>query len=257
MPSTTPNFGFTYPLSSDPLADGAGDIQDFATTADTTFADLLGGTTDQVLAKNSNTDMDFTWTTLQSSPVFALRGGSGQYLSNRLNMQYDAIANVLSSSATGNPAFLFPIWVPKDVTLDRVGVNCNTTVASSTVRLGLYAPDADGIPTDLLVDAGTISTATTGVKEISISQAVSAGLVFVAVRWSASSIGLTGYTQTLGGSTRATDILVPPDTTQAQTPTYAGGLNWRVTGISGSYPSTVSPSLSSTGNQWNTFVRIA
>lgn len=68
MPSNTPNFNFEYPLSSDPLADGAQSIQDFATNADTTFADLLGGTTDQLLAKNSNTNMDFKWVTY-ASPI--------------------------------------------------------------------------------------------------------------------------------------------------------------------------------------------
>lgn len=66
MPST-PNFGFTYPLGSEPLADGAGDIQDFATTADTVFADLLGGTTGQALTKASNTDMDFVWANFPNS----------------------------------------------------------------------------------------------------------------------------------------------------------------------------------------------
>lgn len=63
MPGSTSNFGFEYPLDTDALADGAQEIQNFAETADTTFADLLGGTTDQLLAKNSNTDMDFKWVT--------------------------------------------------------------------------------------------------------------------------------------------------------------------------------------------------
>lgn len=72
MPSNTPNFNFEYPLSSDPLADGAQSIQDFATNADTTFADLLGGTSDQLLAKNSNTDMDFKWVTFASPIVTSI-----------------------------------------------------------------------------------------------------------------------------------------------------------------------------------------
>ena len=69
MPSTTPNFGFEYPLSSDNLSDGAQTIQDFATTADTSFADLLGGTTGQYLAKNSNTNMDFVWSDLPPAGI--------------------------------------------------------------------------------------------------------------------------------------------------------------------------------------------
>lgn len=83
MPNTTPNFGFEYPLSSDNLSDGAQSIQDFATTADTTFADLLGGTTDQILAKNSNTNMDFKY-------VKGVNGGTtGQVLQKTSNTDYD------------------------------------------------------------------------------------------------------------------------------------------------------------------------
>ena len=69
MPGATSNFGFEYPLDTDALADGAQEIQNFAETADTTFADLLGGTTGQVLAKNSNTGMDFVWSTLDQPIV--------------------------------------------------------------------------------------------------------------------------------------------------------------------------------------------
>lgn len=258
MPSNTPNFNFEYPLSSDPLADGAQSIQDFATTADTTFADLLGGTSGQYLAKNSNTNMDFVWSTLPTpTPVFAPRGGASQYFSNRMNMQYDAIGSVATPSATGNPAYFFPVWIPEDCTLDRVGINVPTTaVAGSTVQIALYSPNSSYVPTTRLLDAGSVSTATTGVKELTISQAVSAGLVFVALRWSATGIGLTGYTQTLGGATVATDILVPPSTASAQTPAYGGGIVWRATSTS-PFPSTVTPTLSTTAQQFNVFVRRA
>jgi hypothetical protein len=83
MPSTTPNFGFEYPLSTDNLSDGAQSIQDFATTADTTFIDLKGGTSNQLLAKNSNTDMDYKW-------VEGINGGTtGQVLTKDTNTDYD------------------------------------------------------------------------------------------------------------------------------------------------------------------------
>lgn len=68
MPGTTTNFGFPYPLDTDALADGAQEIQNLADDLDTTLVDLKGGTTDQHLAKNSNTDMDFKWVTV-ASPI--------------------------------------------------------------------------------------------------------------------------------------------------------------------------------------------
>jgi hypothetical protein len=41
------------------------------------MADLLGGTTGQVLAKNSNTDMDFVWTTANPGDITAVTAGTG------------------------------------------------------------------------------------------------------------------------------------------------------------------------------------
>lgn len=60
MPSTT-NFGWTTPADTDLVKDGASAIRTLGNGIDTTLVDLKGGTTGQVLSKNSNTDMDFTW----------------------------------------------------------------------------------------------------------------------------------------------------------------------------------------------------
>jgi len=50
------------PTSSDLVTDLPADFEVFGQAVDTSLADLKGGTTGQVLAKNSNTDMDFVWT---------------------------------------------------------------------------------------------------------------------------------------------------------------------------------------------------
>ncbi len=49
------------PTSSDLVTDLPADFEVFGQAVDTALADLKGGTTGQVLAKNSGTDMDFTW----------------------------------------------------------------------------------------------------------------------------------------------------------------------------------------------------
>jgi hypothetical protein len=61
MATTTPNFGWTVPTSSDLVKNGAVAIETLGDSIDASLVDLKGGTTDQVLAKNSNTDMDFKW----------------------------------------------------------------------------------------------------------------------------------------------------------------------------------------------------
>jgi hypothetical protein len=68
MATTTPNFGWAVPTSTDLVKDGAVAIETLGDSIDASLVDLKGGTTGQVLAKASNTDMDFTWT--------AVSGGS-------------------------------------------------------------------------------------------------------------------------------------------------------------------------------------
>ena len=61
MATTTPNFGWSVPTSTDLVKDGATAIETLGDSIDASMADLKGGTTGQVLKKNSNTDMDFVW----------------------------------------------------------------------------------------------------------------------------------------------------------------------------------------------------
>ena len=61
MATTTPNFGWSVPTSTDLVKDGATAIETLGDAIDASLVDLKGGTSGQVLSKNSNTDMDFTW----------------------------------------------------------------------------------------------------------------------------------------------------------------------------------------------------
>lgn len=61
-----------------------------------------------------------------------------------------------------------PIMCPYGITIDAIAVRV-IGVAGASVRLGLYADNGHGAPGALLVDAGTIEAATTGVKQLSVS----------------------------------------------------------------------------------------
>jgi hypothetical protein len=63
MATTTPNFGWAVPTSTDLVKDGAVAIETLGDSIDASLVDLKGGTTGQVLAKASGTDMDFSWVT--------------------------------------------------------------------------------------------------------------------------------------------------------------------------------------------------
>ena len=59
--ATTTNFGWETPDDTDLVKDGAAAIRTALGGVDTSFVDLKGGTSGQVLSKASNTDLDFTW----------------------------------------------------------------------------------------------------------------------------------------------------------------------------------------------------
>lgn len=86
-----------------------------------------------------------------------------------------------NQTLTQNELIAVPLMVPAAMTVDRIGCYVGTAAASSTVRLGIYAADgtSDG-PGTLILDAGTIDSSGTGVREITISQALSKGLVWLA-----------------------------------------------------------------------------
>jgi hypothetical protein len=63
MATTTTNFGWDIPQSTDLVKDGATAIAALGQDIDTAFIDLKGGTTGQILAKASATDLDFSWST--------------------------------------------------------------------------------------------------------------------------------------------------------------------------------------------------
>lgn len=58
---TTPNYGWAFPDPTDLVKDLPADFELFADAVDSDLEGLLGGTTGQVLTKNSASDHDFDW----------------------------------------------------------------------------------------------------------------------------------------------------------------------------------------------------
>lgn len=138
MSNPTSNFGWQMPTNTDLVSSLPADFEVFGQAVDTSLADLKGGTTGQVLAKASGTDMDFTWTAID--PLVIL----------------DAKGDLITATAADTPARL------------AVGTNGQVLTADSTASTGLkWAAAASGSMT--LLSTTTLSGSTTTVSSISQS----------------------------------------------------------------------------------------
>lgn len=76
MATTTTNYGWSIPSDTDLVKDGASAMRTLGNSIDSSFAELKGGTTGQVLSKTSNTDLDFTWTSNTQALAFNAQTGT-------------------------------------------------------------------------------------------------------------------------------------------------------------------------------------
>jgi hypothetical protein len=74
--ATTTNYGWTTPNDTDLVKDGASAIRTLGQSIDTTFAELKGGTSGQMLTKASNTDLDLVWITPQIGDITSITATS-------------------------------------------------------------------------------------------------------------------------------------------------------------------------------------
>lgn len=143
MSTTTPNFGWQVPTSTDLVKDGATAIETLGDAIDASLVDLKGGTTGQVLSKATNTDMDFVWTTI-SADITEVNAGVGisgggtsgaVTITNSMATAIDAKGDLVAG--TGADTFA------------RLAVGANNTVltADSTTATGLKwaTPTSGGI----------------------------------------------------------------------------------------------------------------
>lgn len=81
-----------------------------------------------------------------------------------------------AGALTANNLYAIPLLVSRDMTVDRIGIEVAIAgTAGCVIRLGLYEDDDAYYPGALLLDAGTVAGDTTGVKLITIDQALTKG----------------------------------------------------------------------------------
>ena len=142
MATTTTNFGWDIPQSTDLVKDGATAIAALGQDIDTALVDLKGGTSGQVLAKASGTDLDFSWVAQDDSNAIQ-------------NAIVDAKGDLIAATAADTPARL------------AVGTNGQFLTADSTAATGLAwsTPSSSGGMTSIA--SGSLSGSSLTLTSIS------------------------------------------------------------------------------------------
>jgi hypothetical protein len=176
MSNPTTPFSWQMPTATDLVTDLPADFEVFGQAVATSMADLLGGTTGQVLSKTSNTDMDFTWVT--SDDANAIQ-----------NTIVDAKGDLIGATAADTPARL------------AVGTNGQVLTADSSAATGLAWATAASGSTNMAGKNGVLNS------NFSIWQrgtsTVLTSTSFVSDRWQAirSVAGATATRQVTGDTT--------------------------------------------------------
>jgi hypothetical protein len=132
MANPTTNFGWQMPTATDLVTDLPADFEVFGQAVDTDFVDLLGGTTGQVLAKASATDLDFEWIE-QDDTTISFNAQTGA--------TYTLVASDASKLVTTSNASAVTVTIPSGVfvagniiNVQSIGVGL-TTISGGAVTI--------------------------------------------------------------------------------------------------------------------------
>jgi len=76
MSNPTTPFGWQMPTNTDLVTNLPADFEVFGQAVASSMADLLGGTTGQILSKATNADMDFTWISANPGDITGITANS-------------------------------------------------------------------------------------------------------------------------------------------------------------------------------------
>ena len=184
MSNPTTPFGWQMPTNTDLVTDLPADFEVFGQAVATSMADLLGGTTGQVLAKNSNTDMDFVWTSANPGDITSvtatspLTGGgtSGDVtvgIQSASTSQAGAVQLTDSTSSTSTTTAATPNAVKSSYDLAAAAIPKSTVTTSGDI---IYATGSSAVTRLGVGTTGQILTVSAGVPAWATPAASASGL---------------------------------------------------------------------------------
>jgi hypothetical protein len=179
--ANTTNFGWETPDDTDLVKDGAAAMRTLGNSIDASFVDLKGGTTGQVLSKNSNTDLDFTWSSVDPLTIL------------------DAKGDLISATAADTPARLA---VGTDGQYLQADSTTSTGLKWAAVSSGGYTQLATGTLSGTAVNLTSISQSYNDLKLVIYkpSTASTTGTLRIRVNNITTSSYEYAYIETIGGS---------------------------------------------------------
>ena len=179
MSNPTNPFNWQMPTPTDLVADLPADFEVFGQAVATSMADLLGGTTGQVLSKTSNTDMDFTWVAPTTGDITGITTGVSSGLSGGVTSgTADLRMKTEFNAQTGTTYTLLASDVNKLVTSSNASAVVITIPASIFSAGDVINIQSIGVGLTTISGAGVTITST----------GASASAPILRVRYSAASI---------------------------------------------------------------------
>lgn len=187
MATTTTNFGWTVPSDTDLVKDGASAIRTALGGVDTSFVDLKGGTSGQMLTKASGTDLDFTWVTPQVGDITSITatspltggGTTGDVtvgIQAASTSQSGAVQLTDSTSSTSTTTAATPNSVKTSYDLANAAIPKSTVTTSGDI---IYATGSSAVTRLGVGTTGQILTVSGGVPTWATPAAASSGLTLI------------------------------------------------------------------------------